>query len=135
MLCKQCGKEFEASRSDAKFCSPICKLRFNRDTDKVDTDKSDTDKQVDDTDKVITSDTDKSITKEKQTDKEYTNPVTGFKERTYTLEELCTAEELRNTPNMCETRKLHHEAIYRLEHNDIEKLRKAGVWIPSHYGK
>jgi len=30
-LCKQCQKEFEAVRSDAKFCSPSCKAIFNRD--------------------------------------------------------------------------------------------------------
>ena len=28
--CLFCGKEFEAERSTAKFCSDVCKLKFNR---------------------------------------------------------------------------------------------------------
>ena len=30
MKCISCGKEFESSRSDAKFCSPTCRSRVSR---------------------------------------------------------------------------------------------------------
>ena len=46
--CVQCGNSFIPSRSDAKFCSNKCKLKYNRhnDTDKLesDTDNFKTDK-------------------------------------------------------------------------------------------
>ena len=41
MKCIQCGKEFEADRSTAKYCSVSCKLKYLR--------KSDTVRNVDDT--------------------------------------------------------------------------------------
>jgi len=31
--CKQCGKEFEAKRQDARYCSSQCRLRSHRETD------------------------------------------------------------------------------------------------------
>ncbi len=30
MTCAQCGKSFESKRKDAKFCSPKCRVTFNR---------------------------------------------------------------------------------------------------------
>ncbi len=30
MLCKQCGKEFEAIRKSAVFCKPYCRVQYNR---------------------------------------------------------------------------------------------------------
>lgn len=35
MKCIQCTKEFEAPRSDAKFCSPKCRVASNRGTEAV----------------------------------------------------------------------------------------------------
>lgn len=41
-VCKQCGKEFEAARSTAKYCSESCKQHAKRDTLTVDTLSNDT---------------------------------------------------------------------------------------------
>lgn len=43
MKCQVCDKDFISKRADAKFCSPKCRVTFNRNkvvTDKVVTDKS-----------------------------------------------------------------------------------------------
>jgi hypothetical protein len=40
MKCQMCSKEFSSKRSDAKFCSPACRVAFSR----VVTDNSVTDK-------------------------------------------------------------------------------------------
>jgi hypothetical protein len=29
-ICRQCGKKFTAQRTTAKFCSPTCRVNFNR---------------------------------------------------------------------------------------------------------
>lgn len=34
-ICEQCGKEFEAKRSDSKFCSPKCRLRSHRNVPEI----------------------------------------------------------------------------------------------------
>ena len=39
MKCLNCNKEFEAKRTDAKFCSSLCRVTHNRVTDKSVTDK------------------------------------------------------------------------------------------------
>ena len=114
--CKQCNKEIEQieGKETRVFCSDRCRKAFSRNIGQN-----------------PTSDNIGQPT----SDKERINPNTGFKERTYSLEEVCSPEELRDFPRMCETRKSYKESIYRLENNDVEKLRKVGVWIPSHYGK
>lgn len=33
--CLQCGKSFEAQRSDASFCSPKCRVAFSREPKKL----------------------------------------------------------------------------------------------------
>lgn len=36
MTCKTCNTTFTATRSDAKFCSPKCRKKYNRNIDRLD---------------------------------------------------------------------------------------------------
>ena len=111
MKCLNCDILIEeSSTKPKKFCSDKCRKAFNR----RENGQKKTDKKI--TDTIKTEETDKK-----------------FKERIYTLEEVCTPAELKDFPNMCLTRKMYNESIYRLENNDIEDLRKAGIYIPAKY--
>lgn len=116
-ICQQCGKEFEAKRKTARFCSEACKQKNKR---VVSVSNSVSLASV--SDDLI--DTEKEILAE-------TRPK--FKERVYSLEEVCTPDELKNFPAMCETKKEQAESLYRLDNNNIEELRKAGISIPNAY--
>lgn len=101
--CIQCNKEFEAKRTDAKFCSDTCRKANNRGI------KSDKVSEIIKSD--IKSDT--------------------LKRKEFTLEEVCSPEDLRDFPKMCENRKEAKEAIYVLENNELNDLIKEGVYIPN----
>lgn len=102
--CQQCNKEFESKRADAIFCSAKCRK---------DKERGVTDNFVTDNQGVLVTD--------------------KFKEITVSLEEVCTPDEIRDYPAYCQTRKEYKESVYRLQNNDIEKLRKAGYFIPNAY--
>lgn len=104
-ICQQCRAEIEQNQNGTrKFCTDACKMAFNR--NKVPT---------------VTPTVTRSLL----------HPQ--FKEKVFTLEEVCNPHELEVAPNMCQTKKEQAEAIYRLDNNDIEELRKAGYGIPNRY--
>lgn len=108
-ICQQCKKEIEQNQLGTRlFCDDACRKANSRSKSDI-LPKSD-----------IKSD--KTLFPRK------------FKERTYTLEEVCSPDNIRLFPNMCETKRLQAEAVYRLENNDIEELRSAGISIPNAYG-
>jgi hypothetical protein len=113
--CQQCDKEFEAIRPTKKFCSESCKQLHKRSVSSTVSKGSVSDHSVSD-------------------DLEVQGEILGgvkIKERAYTKEEVCTPEEIRDYPNMCETKRCAAEAQYKLENNELEDLEAAKVWIPN----
>lgn len=113
--CQQCNKEFEAKRKTAKFCCTACRVGHDR---KVSVRNSVTD-----------SVTNVSVTEDSVTDDLKT--LAPLKEIEVKLEEVCTPEELADTPNLCITKKEQKESIYRLENNDLELLKIHKIYIPA----
>jgi uncharacterized Zn finger protein (UPF0148 family) len=105
MKCIICNEEFEAKRADAKVCSDKCQKRLSRTTKST---------------KVISDTVGKDM-----------SDIIPLKEINVTLAEVCTLEELRDYPAMCETKRIQKEAIYRLENNSIEDLQARGISIPN----
>lgn len=104
MNCKQCNKEFEGNKNGTRlFCSGLCNKKYSR---------SPKTNIISDKSDIIKSD---------------------IKEITIKLEEVCTPDELRMYPAMCETKKQQKESIYRLDHNSIKVLREKGIFIPAKY--
>ena len=102
--CQQCNKEFEAKRKDAKYCGDACRQAAKRGTPRNVTEPLVTGKEAED--------------------------VT-LKEITVAIEDVCTPEEIRDFPAMCETKRLRAESVYRLENNSLEDLEKKKIFIPN----
>lgn len=106
-ICQQCKKEFDSERGTAKYCSDVCKKRYQRSGTDSGTKPNGTDSVTDDL-----------------------KTLAPLKEITVPLEEVCTPQELQESPNMCQTKKEYKESVYRLENNDMELLKIHKVYIP-----
>jgi hypothetical protein len=110
--CKNCKTDFEPKSPKAVYCSTKCRVAANRNK-----------KQ----ESIVTELTETGIV----TPKEAPIVTNGLKEKTYTLEDVCTPQEITQYPNMCETRREKAESIYRLENNSLEDLKKKDIWLPN----
>ena len=117
MQCIQCSKEFQAIRVDAKFCSPYCRVKFNRlnDTDNLSV-SNDTDN---DTDKISVP-----IPEPKQ--------ILAPELSKLTAEELYTQIDSFQGGNEWADSVFYKElTTKRLKTLSIKQLRDQGFYVPS----
>lgn len=85
MICEYCGKEFGGKRSDARYCSPACRVKASRVTDKLSVTESVTDKLKSVTDKLRLV-TDKS--RDDIRSESYDTSEAGFRRRNKAWDDL-----------------------------------------------